>query len=91
MRKLSAADVTNRANFSPNRVICGPGMHGSMSSGVQKAFHGEHYFSDLTNTLVLPISPTKAIHLITSDGSFLDAGCRALRNFNAQQQEVKLT
>ena len=35
-KALSAADVTNRANFSPNRVICGPGMYGSMSSGVQE-------------------------------------------------------
>ena len=35
-KALSAADVTNKANFSPNRVICGPGMYGSMSSGVQE-------------------------------------------------------
>lgn len=34
-KALSAADVTSKANFSPNRVICGPGMWGSMSSGVQ--------------------------------------------------------
>ena len=32
---LSAADVTSHAYFSPNRVICGPGMFGSMSTGVQ--------------------------------------------------------
>ena len=32
---LSAADTTSHAFFSPNRVICGPGMFGSMSTGVQ--------------------------------------------------------
>ena len=35
-KAITAADVTSRANFSPNRVICGPGMWGSMSSGVQE-------------------------------------------------------
>ncbi|MBV64040.1 MAG: hypothetical protein CMP45_05975 [Rickettsiales bacterium] len=34
-KALTAADVTSQAFFSPNRVICGPGMYGSMSSGVQ--------------------------------------------------------
>ncbi|MFP6873047.1 MAG: Verru_Chthon cassette protein A [Verrucomicrobiales bacterium] len=32
---LSAENVTSHAYFSPNRVICGPGMFGSMSTGVQ--------------------------------------------------------
>ena len=32
---LSAADTTSHAFYSPNRVICGPGMFGSMSTGVQ--------------------------------------------------------
>ena len=35
-KALTAADVTSQAFFSPNRVICGPGMYGSMSSGVQE-------------------------------------------------------
>ena len=35
-KALSSKDLTNKANFSPNRVICGPGMFGSMSTGVQE-------------------------------------------------------
>ncbi len=34
-RAISTNDVTSSAYFSPNRVICGPGMFGSMSTGVQ--------------------------------------------------------
>ena len=81
---LSSADVTSHAYFSPNRVICGPGMFGSMSTGVQSGIPWRTLlFRRIHSTSARRTTPVSVTLRITCSWIFSGCPLLSLRDLNA--------